>query len=347
MDRIKLGRSDLQVSRLCLGTMGWGSRNTEAEGHAQMDAALAGGINFVDTAEVYPAYPVKAETVGRTEEIVGSWIAKTGRRDDIVLATKVAAPNQGAVRDGEGYSGDIVQRTVDGSLKRLQTDVIDLYQTHFPLRPQYHMRAQWKYNPERIDRAAIEAHMIDLMGGMQRLIEAGKIRHWGLSNETAWGLTTWVRVAEENGLPRPLTIQNEYSILHRIADTDLAEACLAEDVPQIPFSPLGMGLISGKYGPELTPEKTRRAQESTLNGRINPKVWPAIEAYIAIAKRHGMDPSAMALAWALTRHSVASPIFGASSVEHVEIALQGGELTLSDEVLEQIDEANRMHPNPF
>ena len=130
MDRIKLGRSDLQVSRLCLGTMGWGSRNTEAEGHAQMDAALAGGINFVDTAEVYPTYPVKAETVGRTEEIVGSWIAKTGRRDDIVLATKVAAPNQGAVRDGEGYSGDIVQRTVDGSLKRLQTDHFDLYQMH-------------------------------------------------------------------------------------------------------------------------------------------------------------------------------------------------------------------------
>lgn len=347
MDRITLGRSDLEVTRLCLGTMGWGSRNTEEEGHAQLDRAVDGGINFIDTAEVYPTYPVKAETVGRTEEIIGNWFAKTGRREEVVLATKVSAPNQTAARGGEGYSAAVLPKTVEGSLRRLRTDVIDLYQTHFPTRPAYHMRRNWAYNPAPFDTAAVEAHMIDVLEGMDAQIRAGKIRHWGLSNETAWGAAQWLRLADANGLPRPMTIQNEYSLLCRLADTDLAELCVAENLPMLPFSPLGMGLLSGKYAPEVTPENTRRATEATLNGRINPKVWPAVEAYGAIAARHGMDPCAMALAWTLSRPMVAAPIFGASTVAQLDVSLSAADLQLSDAVLEEIDEANRMHPLPY
>ncbi|MDF0599157.1 aldo/keto reductase [Psychromarinibacter sp. C21-152] len=347
MDKITLGRSDLTVTRLCLGTMGWGSRNTEDEAHAQLDRAHAAGLTFLDTAEVYPTYPVKPETVGRTEEILGTWFARTGRRDDMVLATKVSAPRQKAARNGEGYSAAVLPKTVDGSLRRLQTDVIDLYQTHFPTRPIYHMRANWRWNPAPFDIAAVEAEMVDVLEGMDALIRAGKIRHWGLSNETAWGTATWLRLADANGLPRPVSVQNEYSLLCRLADTDLAELCVAETVPLLPFSPLGMGLLSDKYAPEVTPENTRRSVEATLNGRINPKVWPAVEAYTAIAARHGLDPCAMALAWTLTRPMVAAPIFGASSVAQLDVALTAAELELSDEVLEEIDEANRQHPIPF
>ncbi|WP_172293372.1 aldo/keto reductase [Pseudoruegeria sp. HB172150] len=347
MKTIKLGASDLEVSRLCLGTMGWGSRNTEAEGHAQLDQALAGGITFIDTAEVYPTYPISAETVGRTEEIIGTWFAKTGNRDRMVLATKVSGPNQKVARGGEGYSGAVLPKTADGSLKRLQTDVIDLYQLHFPTRPQYHMRANWRFNQASVDKAAVADHMLDVMGGMQKLIEAGKIRYWGLSNETAWGTAQWLRLADENGLPRPITIQNEYSLLCRTADTDLSEVCVAENIPVLPFSPLGMGLVSGKYNGDVTPPDTRRAVEATLNGRINPKVWPAVDAYIKIARDHGLDPSAMALAWTLTRHFVAAPIFGASKPEHLEIAMTADAIELSDQALEAIDAVNKAHPMPY
>lgn len=347
MEKIKLGTSDLRVTRLCLGTMGWGSRNSEAEGHAQMDRALDGGINFVDTAEMYPTYPVRAETVGRTEEILGSWFAKTGRRDNVVLATKVSAPRQKQARNGEGYSSANLPQTVDGSLKRLQTDVIDLYQLHFPVRDTYHMRQIWSYNPETVDRAGTEAHMLDVMQGLAKQIEAGKIRYWGLSNETAWGTMTWLRLADEHGLPRPVSIQNEYSLFCRTVDADLAEVCVAENIPLLPFSPLAMGIVSGKYQPDVTPENTRRAAESTLNGRITDRVWPAIDGYLAVAKKHGLDPSTMALAWTLTRHSVASSIFGASTLEHLDKALDAAEVTLDEAILAELDAVHRAHPMPY
>jgi aryl-alcohol dehydrogenase-like predicted oxidoreductase len=348
MQTTRLGRSDLQVSRLCLGTMGWGSRNSAEAGHAQLDRALDAGLTFIDTAEMYPTYPVKPETVGRTEEIIGQWFARTGRRDEVVLATKVSAARQQHARGGEGYSGALLPKTAEQSLKRLQTGVIDLYQLHFPnTRETYHMRRNWAYNPGPLDRAGIEAHMLDVLEGMQTLIEAGKIRHWGLSNETVWGAATWVRLADANGLPRPVSIQNEYSLLHRLADTDMAEFCMAEGLAFLPFSPLAMGLVSGKYAPERTPPDTRRSVESTLNGRITPRVWPAVEAYLDIAARHGLDPSAMALAWTLTRHFVTAPIFGASTSEQLETSLSAAALDLPQAALEEIDAAHRAHPLPY
>ena len=348
MDRIALGESEITVSRLCLGTMGWGSRNTEAEGHAQMSRAREAGVTVVDTAEMYPTYPALAETVGRTEEIIGSWFAATGRRDAVELATKASGPTQTMVRGGEGYSGANLEALLDGSLRRLRTDRVELYQLHFPTRGgAYHMRRNWTYNPDRIDRAAVEGHMLDVLQAADRLVKAGKMRAFGLSNETVWGAAKWVRLAEENGLTRPVSVQNEYSLLCRHADLDMAEFCVAEGVAYLPFSPLAMGLLSGKYAPDRTPPNTRRAAQDTLNGRINPKVWPAIDAYRAIADRHGLDVNQMALAWTLTRPMVTAPIFGASTMEQLETALGAADLTLTDAVLAEIDEAHKAHPMPY
>lgn len=347
MEKITLGRSDLRVSRLCLGSMSWGSSNTEAEGHHQIDRCLAAGLNFVDTAEMYPTYPVKAETCGRTEEIIGTWFAATSRRDEVVLATKVAGPNGGFLRDGKGYHGAMLDEAAEGSLRRLQTDVIDLYQLHWPDRGSYHMRQNWRYDPTGQDTAAVRDHMLDVLKGMDRLIRAGKVRHWGLSNETAWGAATWCRLADENGLPRPVSMQNEYSLLCRIADTDMAEACHHENIAFLPFSPLAMGLISGKYGPDTTPPGTRRAAQETLNGRIGPRVWPAVDAYRAIAADLGVDVNAMALAWCMARPFVASPIFGARNDAQLDVALSAATLELSAETMEAIEAAHKDHPMPF
>lgn len=345
MDRIALGQSGLTVSRLCLGSMGWGSRNTEAEGHAQIDRALEAGVNFIDTAEVYPTYPVKPETIGRTEEIIGNWFARTGRRDEVVLATKASSVTQKSVRGGAGFTGENLASVLEGSLKRLKTDHVDLYQLHFPMRgTAYHMRANWTWAPKTIDKPAIEAHMLGILQASEALIKAGKMRALGLSNETVWGAATWLRLADQNGLPRPVSIQNEYSLLWRVADLDMAEFCVAEGIAFLPFSPLAMGVLSGKYTPDVIPPNTRRAVEPTLNGRINPKVWPALDAYRAVADRHGLDATQMALAWTLTRPMVASSIFGASAMDQLELALGAADMTLSDEVLAEIDEVNRAHP---
>jgi aryl-alcohol dehydrogenase-like predicted oxidoreductase len=349
MEKRPLGRTGIEVSVLCLGSMTWGTQNTEAEGHAQIDRALAAGVNFIDTAEMYPTNPVSAETAGRTEEIIGSWIAQSGRRDEVVLATKVTGPstNPAFIRGGEGYDGRILTRTVEESLRRLRTDVIDLYQLHWPVRGSYHFRQNWGYDPSGQDRAATVAHMIDVLETMRGLVEAGKVRHFGLSNETTWGTMMWLALAEAHGLPRVASIQNEYSLLARLYDSDLAELCVNEDVGLLSFSPMGAGLLSGKYASEVTPAGTRRSITPDLGGRITPRVWPAIEAYRGIAERHGLDPSQMALAWTLTRPGLCSSIFGATSMEQLETALGAADLTLSDEVLDEIAAAHRAHPLPY
>ncbi|MCG6904009.1 MAG: aldo/keto reductase [Rhodobacter sp.] len=347
MKYVNLGRSDLNVSVLCLGSMSWGSNNTAAEGHAQIDRSLAAGVNFIDTAEMYPTYPVKAETTGDSERIIGDWFAASGKRNQVMIATKVAGPNGGFLRDGKGYDSAVIAEAIDASLKRLQTDVIDLYQLHWPVRGSYHFRKNWTFDPSGQDRAGIEAHMLDVLGGLQKAVDAGKIRHFGLSNETTWGTAEWLRLATQNDLPRAISIQNEYSLLCRLADTDLAELCCLEDVALFPFTPMAAGLLSGKYGPDTTPPGTRRAVEATLNGRVTDRVWPAIDAYRAIADAHGLDVNQMALAWTLTRPFVGSSIFGATRDSQLETALGAADLVLSDEVLAAINAAHRAHPLPF
>ena len=252
-----LGRTGTLVTDLCLGTMTWGSQNTEAEGHAQIDMALDHGVNFIDTAEMYPVNPVRAETVGRTESIVGNWIEKSGRRDRIVLATKIAGPNGGHTRGGEPISSDAIRRALEASLRRLKTDVIDLYQLHWPNRGSYAFRQNWDFDASKQDTAATRAHMLDVLGELGRQVEAGKIRHVGLSNESAWGTMEWLRTAEATGGPRVVSIQNEYSLMFRLFDTDLAEVAVHEQVGLLAYSPLATGLLTGKYRGGAVPPGSR------------------------------------------------------------------------------------------
>ncbi len=342
-----LGRTDLEVSELCLGSMTWGSQNTTAEGHAQIDMALDHGVNFIDTAEMYPTNPMSADTVGGTEKVIGEWIAKTGRRADVILATKVTGAGQKSVRGGAPISAKTIREAVEGSLRRLRTDVIDLYQLHWPNRGSYHFRQSWTFDATGQAPGQTAPHMLDVLEEMQRQVAAGRVRHFGLSNESAWGMAEWLRVAEANGLPRAVSIQNEYSLLCRIFDLDLAELCHHEDVGLLAFSPLACGLLSGKYGPDTTPAGSRGAATPGLGGRLTPRVWPAIDAYLGIARKHGLDPCQMALAWCASRPFMGSVIFGATSLAQLKTALGAADLVLSDEVLTEITAAHRAHPMPY
>ena len=347
MRKVELGRTGLQVSALCLGSMTWGSQNTEAEGHAQMDLARDRGVDFIDTAEMYPTNPIREETVGRTEAIIGTWLAARGGRDRVVLATKITGEGQAAVRDGLPITPELLRGAVETSLKRLQTDHIDLYQLHWPNRGSYHFRKNWTYDPSGQDRAATLGHMHAILETAQALVAEGKIRHFGLSNETAWGTAQWLRIAEETGAPRVASIQNEYSLMCRHFDTDLAELSVNEDVTLLAYTPLAAGLLTGKYAGDVIPEGTRRAANPTLGGRTTPRVWEAVAAYLGIAKEAGLDPAEMAIAWCLTRPFPVIPIVGATSVAQLKIALGAAEVTLDPAVLEAIEVAHRAHPMPF
>ena len=343
----QLGRTDLSVSTLCLGSMTWGSQNTTEEGHAQIDRALDQGINFIDTAEMYPVNPISAETQGDTETVIGKWFARTGRRGDVILASKVSGAGATGKRGGEPISAEAMRRAIEGSLTRLQTDVIDLYQLHWPNRGSYHFRKYWTYDPTPQSRDDTVAHIREVLETAAALIEEGKIRHLGLSNESAWGTGEFLRIAEAEGLPRVASIQNEYSLLCRIFDLDLMELCHNEDVSLLPFSPLAAGILSGKYQGDATPPGSRRSHVANLGGRITPRLEPAVAAYLEIAARHGLDPCQMALAWSVQRPTVASSIFGATSMTQLDNLLAAQDLVLSDAVMEDIQAAHKAHPMPY
>lgn len=346
MQTLTLGRTGLTVSELCLGTMTWGTQNTEAEGHAQADMALDHGVTFWDTAEMYPVNPVRPETVGRTEEIIGTWLASRGGRDRLVLATKITGKGQN-VRPGQPISGATMRAAVEGSLKRLQTDYIDLYQLHWPNRGSYHFRQAWSYQPPKIDRAAETAAMTDILTTAQALVAEGKIRSIGLSNESVWGAARWLHLADTLGLPRMATVQNEYSLLCRQFDTDWAELSVIEDMPLLAFSPLATGLLSGKYAGDVIPEGSRRSLNPDLSGRVTAQVFPAVAAYLGVAARHGLDPCQMAIAFCRTRPFTTIPIIGATTLAQLKTNLGAAGLTLSREVLEDIAETHRAYPAPY
>lgn len=346
MKHISLGQTGLVVSEICLGTMTWGSQNSEAEGHAQMDRALERGVTFWDSAEMYPVNPVTAETVGRTEAIIGSRFAKGGR-DRVILATKVTGAGRSEVRAGAPLSGPVLRAAVEGSLRRLQTDYIDLYQLHWPNRDTYHFRDIWRFDPRGPAATEVETHMVEILAEAARLIDEGKIRHIALSNETVWGTAKWLHLAEKHGLPRMATVQNEYSLLCRQFDSDWAELAAMEDLPLLAFSPLATGLLTGKYAGDVVPEGSRRALNPSLGGRITPQVFPAVAAYLGIAQRHGLDPAQMAIAFCRSRPFPCLPIIGATSLAQLDMALGAAELTLSPEVLAEIDAAHRAHPMPY
>ncbi len=347
MKRVALGLSGIEVSEMCLGSMTWGTQTSQGEAHAQIERALACGVDFIDTAEMYPVNPVSAETTGRTEEVIGNWFARTGRRAEVVLATKHSGEGMKHARDGAPISSETIPGAIEDSLRRLKTDYIDLYQLHWPNRGSYMFRQNWRYDPSSQDRDQTIAHMEDVMGALGDEVAKGRIRAFGLSNESAWGTAQWLGLAERVGGPRVASIQNEYSLLCRLFDTDLAELSHNEDVPLLAFSPLAAGLLSGKYQGGAVPEGSRMSLVPELGGRRTERVFPAIDAYIEIARRHGLDPSQMALAWTLTRPFPCIPIFGATTLEQLELALGAADAVLSDEVLDEIDTAHRAHPMPY
>lgn len=347
MQRRPLGRTGIEVSALCLGSMTWGTQNSEADGHAQIDLALDRGIDFIDTAEMYPVNPVAKETIGRTEEIIGTWFAKTGRRDEVVLATKHSGEGLRHVRDGAPITSESIPGAIEGSLKRLQTDVIDLYQFHWPNRGSYMFRQNWRYDPSGQNAAETQAHMEDALGALSREVERGTIRAFGLSNESAWGTAQWLRISDEMGGPRVASIQNEYSLMCRMYDTDLAELSVNEDVGLLAFSPLAAGLLTGKYQGGAVPDGSRMSLVDNLGGRKTDRAFAAVDAYLSVAREHGLEPVQMALAWCLTRPFTCSAIFGATTTDQVQLALGAAEVTLSEEILAVLDDTHRAHPMPY
>lgn len=347
MEYRRLGRTGLDVSALCLGSMTWGTQNSEAEGHAQIDRAVGAGINFIDTAEMYPTNPAGADTVGDTEAIIGNWLRASGRRNDVVIATKITGEGNPWLRGGADIDSRSIPAAVEGSLKRLRCDHIDLYQLHWPNRGSYHFRKAWGYDPTHQDAKAIRANMLDTLEALQKQVEAGRIRHIGLSNESAWGTAQFLRLAEENGLPRVASIQNEYNLLYRTFDLDLAELAHNEDVGLLAYSPLAAGLLTGKYRDGEVPPGSRRSITANLGGRYDPHAFPAIDAYVALAGKHGLHPVELALRFCLSRPFMASVIIGARTMEQLEIELRAAEKPLSTDVLADIAAVHRRYPMPI
>jgi aryl-alcohol dehydrogenase-like predicted oxidoreductase len=342
-----LGRTGMRVSELCLGSMTWGTQTPPEAAHMQIETALERGVNFIDTAEMYPVNPMTKETLGRTEEIIGNWFARTGRRGEVVLASKHSGAGYAHARGGAAISAKTIPQAIEGSLKRLKTDVIDLYQFHWPNRGSYMFRQNWSYDPSGQDRVATLTHMAEALEALQAEVKRGTIRHFGLSNESAWGMAQWLRIADETGGPRAVSVQNEYSLMCRLYDTDLAELSINEEVGLLAFSPLAAGLLSGKYQGGKVPTGSRMALNEGLGGRKMTRAFAAVEAYLGIAQKHGLDPVHMALGWCRTRPFMGSVIFGATTQPQLEHALAAGETRISDEVRADIDEIHRAHPMPY
>ncbi|WP_081158024.1 aldo/keto reductase [Ensifer aridi] len=342
-----LGRTGIKVSEICLGTMTWGSQNTPAEAHEQLDYAFDHGVNLIDTAELYPTTPLSEETYGSTERIIGDWLAARGRRDDVVVATKVAGSGRPYIRNGEPITPQGIDQALEASLRRLKTDYIDLYQLHWPNRGHYHFRNAWSYDPSRQETEQVTADLKAILDKLGDLVKAGKIRAIGLSNETAWGTMKMLNLARRYGLPRVATIQNEYNLLYRPYDLDLAEVSHHEDVGLLAYSPLAAGLLTGKYLDGAKPAGSRLSINGDLGGRFTPHQEPAVAAYVALAREHGLDPAQMALAFCLRRPFMTSVIIGATSMAQLMTNIGAAGVTLSQDVMNGIRRLHRLYPAPI
>jgi len=343
MKTIELGDSDLQVTRICLGTMTFGEQNSEAEAHAQLDFALDRGVNFFDTAEMYPV-PARAETSGRTEQYLGSWL-KRQTRGRIILATKATGPARTFhwIRDGDlHFTPANLRRALEGSLRRLQTDYVDLYQLHWPDR-NVPVFGEFHFDPD-LERES--APMAESMEALMGLIEEGKVRYWGLSNETPWGVMTGLRLADEWGLPRPVSVQNAYNLINRIWENGLAEIDYREKVSLLAYSPLGFGLLSGKYLRDPKARGRVTLFQGFAGRYAKPNTSKAVTAYAELAEAHGLTPTQLALAFVYNRWCVGSTIIGATSMAQLEEDIATDEVTLEPEVLAAIEEIHLAYPNP-
>ena len=342
MEYRKLGRSDLNVSALALGTMTFGEQNNETDAHVQLDLAVSHGVNFIDAAEMYPV-PPRAETAHRTESYIGTWL-KRQQRDKLVVATKITGPARGFgwIRNTPRINREHITAAIDDSLRRLQTDYVDLYQLHWPDR-YVPMFGGTGYDVAQERDSTPIAEQLQVLA---ELVKAGKVRHIGLSNETPWGVSEFIRCAEQAGLPRVVSIQNAYHLLNRTFESGLAETCHHADIGLLGYSPLAFGWLSGKY---LTDPQTK--------GRITlfpgfgqrydkPNVPVATREYMRIAQETGLTPTAMALAFARTRWFTSSVIIGATTQEQLRENLSSAEVTLSAEVLQKIEAVHSTYPNP-
>jgi len=340
----KLGRTDLEVSVICLGSMTWGEQNSESEAHTQIEYALDAGVNFVDVAEMYPV-PPKEETQGRTEEYVGTWLKASGRRDDIILASKVTGRSgMHWIRDGEEtrLNRAQVRRALEGSLHRLQTDYLDLYQVHWPDRQTNFFGALGYQHQAKDDAYEIQ----ETLGALDELRKEGKIRHIGISNETPWGLMRYLDIAKHADLPRVVSIQNPYSLLNRTFEVGLAECAEREDVRLLAYSPLGFGVLSGKYLNGARPEGARVSVWDRFDRYSKPAAEPAVAPYVALANEHDLDPAQMALAYCNSRSFLTSTVIGATSMDQLKSNIASIDITLGDDVLKGIEAIHEQHPNP-
>ncbi|MCC2618213.1 aldo/keto reductase [Aestuariibacter halophilus] len=350
MRYVTLGRSDLRVSPICLGTMTWGQQNTQQDADQQLAMALDHGVNFIDSAEMYPV-PPNQDTYGDTERIIGNWLSRhADKRDQLVLATKIAGNGLGYIRGGGDITGAAVQAAVDASLQRLQTDYIDVFQLHWPNRTSPHFGKQWP-NQVRftdVDTEAQRDGMLDILRGLDACVKAGKIRYCGLSDDTPWGISQFLSLSEAHDLPRIVSIQNEFSLLHSKDWPYLIEQCAHEGVAYLPWSPLGGGMLSGKYLNGARPDGSRwtLTQRQGLF-RNTPQSEQAVAHYVALAQELGFTPSQLALAWCHQVDGVTSTIIGATSTQQLAEDLAAFDLSLSDEAQAAVAAVIKRFTAPF
>jgi aryl-alcohol dehydrogenase-like predicted oxidoreductase len=338
-----LGNTDVRVSRICLGTMTWGEQNSEQEAHEQLDYALDHGVNFIDTAEMYPV-PPRAETQGLTEAFIGTWLKKRARRDDVILATKIAGPGDWLkhIRRGSRLSEEHIQQALNDSLKRLKTDYVDLYQLHWPERQtNYFGQLGYKHSD---DVEAIPFQQT--LQALKHCLDQGKIRHWGLSNETPWGLMTALRIASELGMPAPVSIQNPYNLLNRSFEVGLAECASREQVGLLAYSPLAFGVLTGKYLGGKWPEAARLTLYKRFNRYTHERAEAATQAYNELAKSLGLSLAQLSLAFVNQQSFLTSNIIGATNLEQLSENITSIDVELSNEVFVELDRLHQTHTIP-
>jgi aryl-alcohol dehydrogenase-like predicted oxidoreductase len=343
MNYKKLGNTNIKVSTICLGTMTWGEQNTREEGFEQMDYALDQGVNFWDTAEIY-SVPPKQETFGDTEVIIGDWFKKTKKRDKVILASKVCGPMREYVRGGGNQFGEKnITAALEGSLRRLKTDYIDLYQLHWPERKtNFFGKLGYEHNDSN-EWTRFE----DILGNLQKFIDQGKIKHIGVSNETPWGLSKYLELSKEKNLPRVLSVQNPYNLLNRTYEIGLAEISIREQAGLLAYSPLACGYLSGKYRNNQLPKDSRMERDGNFWTRyVKPNTDKAIEAYYKVAQKHKLDLTQMSLKFLEIQPFVTSVIIGATTIEQLKTNIESVNINLTDEIIDDINEVQAIYANP-